>query len=204
MEMPSLYLFLDPYLIWFYRLTGQTGWNFLIGTSVVAVLALMVGEFTSFLASLMVRRHFTQVAGEAKKYQDLSMEALKAGDRPAYEAANKLANDAFNKSFFMQLALSATFFWPIFFMLGWMQERFQGIEIPLVVVPYSLGFVGIFIILYALAYFLFKRVKYRLPYFRRIKGILDANNLQGGNSPALTGVQPVPARPAAPEPGGKG
>ncbi|MGO9176737.1 MAG: hypothetical protein ACLQED_11470 [Desulfobaccales bacterium] len=181
MEMPSLYLFLDPYLIWFYRLTGQTGWNFLIGTSVVAVLALMVGEFTSFLASLMVRRHFTQVAGEAKKYQDLSMEALKAGDRPAYEAANKLANDAFNKSFFMQLALSATFFWPIFFMLGWMQERFQGIEIPLVVVPYSLGFVGIFIILYALAYFLFKRVKYRLPYFRRIKGILDANNLQGGN-----------------------
>jgi uncharacterized membrane protein YccC len=89
-------------------------------------------------------------------------------------------------------------------MLGWMQERFQGIEIPLVVVPYSLGFVGIFIILCALAYFLFKRVKYRLPYFRRIKGILDANNLQGGNSPALTGVQPVPARPAAPEPGGKG
>src|SRR5208337_2421451 len=204
MEMPSLYLFLDPYLIWFYRLTGQPGWNFIIGTSVVAVLALMVGEFTSFLASLMVRRHFTQVAGEAKKYQDLSMEALKAGDRPAYEAANKLANDAFNKSFFMQLALSATFFWPIFFMLGWMQERFQGIEIPLVVVPYSLGFVGIFIILYALAYFLFKRVKYRLPYFRRIKGILDANNLQGGNSPALAGVQPVPARPAAPEPGGKG
>ena len=204
MEMPSLYLFLDPYLIWFYRLTGQPGWNFIIGTSVVAVLALMVGELTSFLASLLVRRHFTQVAGEAKKYQDLSMEALKAGDRPAYEAVNKLANDAFHKSFFMQLALSATFFWPIFFMLGWMQERFQGVEIPLVVVPYSLGFVGIFIILYALAYFLFKRVKYRLPYFRRIKGILDANNLQGGNSPALTGVQPVPARPAAPEPGGKG
>ena len=204
MEMPSLYLFLDPYLIWFYRLTGQTGWNFLIGTSVVAVLALMVGEFTSFLASLMVRRHFTQVAGEAKKYQDLSMEALKGGDRPAYEAVNKLANDAFNKSFFMQLALSATFFWPVFFMLGWMQYRFQGIEIPLVVVPYSLGFVGIFIILYILAYFLFKRVKYRLPYLRRLKANLDANNLQGGTSPARAGVQPLPAQPAAPESRGQG
>jgi hypothetical protein len=182
MEMPSLYLFLDPYLIWFYRLTGQPGWDFLIGTSVVAVLALMVGEFTSFLASLLVRRHFTQVAGEARKYQDLSMEALKAGDRPAYEAANKLANDAFNKSFFMQLALSATFFWPIFLMLGWMQERFQGIEIPLVLIPYSLGFVGIFIILYILAYFIFKRVKYRLPYLRGMKANLDAVNLQGGTS----------------------
>ena len=126
MEMPSLYLFLDPYLIWFYRLTGQTGWNFLIGTSAVAVLALMVGEFTSFLASLLVRRHFTQVAGEAKKYQDLSLEALKAGDRPAYEAANKLANDAFGQPFFMQLAMSATFLWPIFFVLAWMQYRFPG------------------------------------------------------------------------------
>lgn len=176
MEMPSLYLFLDPYLIWFYRLTGQTGWNFLIGTSVVAVLTLMVGEFTSFLASLMVRRHFTQVAGEAKKYQDLSMEALKAGDRPAYEAANKLANDAFNKSFFMQLALSATFFWPIFFMLGWMQYRFADLEFPIPYLHFSLGYIAVFLFLLVAAYFVFKPVKYRIPYFRRIQAMLDASS----------------------------
>jgi hypothetical protein len=204
MEMSSLYLYLDPYLIWFYRLTGQTGWNFLIGTSVVAILALMVGEFTSFLAFLLVRRHFTQVSGEAKKYQDLSMEALKAGDRPAYEAANRLANEAFGHAFFQQLTMSATFVWPAFFALAWMQFRFQGIEIPLVVVPYSLGFAGIFIILYILAYFLFKRVKYRLPYLRRIKATPNAVNLQGGTSPALAGLQPLPAQPAAPESGGQG
>ena len=59
------------------------------------------------------------------------MEALKAGDRPAYEAANKLANEAFSKSFFMQLTLSATFFWPVFFALGWMQYRFLEIEFPI-------------------------------------------------------------------------
>jgi uncharacterized membrane protein (DUF106 family) len=172
MEM-NPYLFLDTYLIWFFRLTGQAGLNFLLGTLAVAILALLVGEFTSFLASFMVRRHFTQVADEAKKYQDLSMEALKAGDRPAYEAANKLANDAFSKSFFMQMALSATFFWPIFFFLGWMQYRFFEVEFPLPFVGVSLGYIGVFVLVYILAYLGFKRVKCRLPYFRQIQKHLN-------------------------------
>ena len=169
MEMHPLFLFLDPYLIWFYRLTGRAEVDFLLGTLVVAALALLVGEFTSFLASLAVRRRLEEITGEAKKYQDLSMEALKAGNRPAYEAANKLANEAFSKSFFMQVTLSATFFWPIFFVLGWMQARFLEVEFPLPLVGFSLGYIGVFIILYVAAYFLFKGVKHRLPYFRGIK-----------------------------------
>ncbi len=109
MEMNPLYRFLDPYLIWGYRLTAQAEVNFFLGTLMVAVLALLVGEFTSFLASFLVRRHFEQIGGEAKRYQDLSMEALKAGDRPAYEAANKLANEVFSKSFYLQLACRRLF-----------------------------------------------------------------------------------------------
>lgn len=165
------YLFLDPYLIRFFRLTGQAGLNFLLGTLAVAVLALLVGEFTSFLASVVVRRHFQEVANEAKKYQELSMEALKAGDRPAYEAANKLANEAFNKSFFMQVALSATFFWPVFFCLGWMQYRFFELEFPIPLTSLSLGYIGIFILLYIPAYVIFKKTKGQIPYFRRIKAV---------------------------------
>src|SRR4030042_5681352 len=139
MEMHPVYLCLDPYLIWFYRLSGSAEVNFLLGTLTLAVLTLLVGEFTSFLASFMVRRHFERVAGEAKRYQDLSMEALKAGDRPAHEAANQVANEAFGKSFFMQVALSATFFWPIFFALGWMQYRFLEMEFPIPGTNWSLG-----------------------------------------------------------------
>ncbi len=169
MEMHPLFLPLDPYLIWCYRLTGQAGWNFLIGTMMMAVLALLAGELTSFLASLLVRRHYEQIAGEAKKYQDLAMEALRAGDRPAYEAANKLANEFFSKSFYLQLASSAAFFWPVAFVLAWMQYRFLGLEFPLPYVGFSLGFIGVFIILYAAAYFLLKLVKRKLPYSRRIK-----------------------------------
>ncbi len=155
------YLWLDPYLIRFFRLTGQAEVNFLLGTLLVAILALLAGEFTSWLASLVVRRHSTQITGEARKYQDLSLSALKAGDRPAYEATNRLANDAFNKSFFMQVALSATFFWPVFFLLGWMQCRFLAVEFPIPATGFSLGYVGVFIPLYISVYILFKRIARR-------------------------------------------
>jgi hypothetical protein len=175
MEMHPVYLWLDPYLIWFYRLSGSAEVNFLLGTLALAVLSLLVGEFTSFLALCLVRRHSEQVAGEAKRYQDLSMEALKAGDRPAYEAANQLANEDFGKSFFMQVALSATFLWPIFFALGWMQHRFLGVEFPLPFIGFSFGYVGIFIMLYAATYFVFKTVKRRMPYFRRIQELMHAS-----------------------------
>jgi uncharacterized membrane protein (DUF106 family) len=162
MEMQSPYLYLDPYLIWSYRLTARAEMNFLLGTFVVAVFALLIGECTSWLASLAVRRRLAEVSEEAKKYQDLSLEALKSGDRPAYEAANRVANDAFSKSFFMQMALSATFFWPVFLALGWMQSRFLEVELPLPWLGFSLGYAAVFIILYAVSYFLFKKVKKKL------------------------------------------
>jgi hypothetical protein len=185
MEMHP-YLWLDPYLIWFFRLTGQTWLNFLLGTLVVAFLALLVGEFTSFLASFLVRRHSGEVGGEAKKYQELSMEALKAGDRPAYEAANKLANEAFGKSFFMQLALSATFFWPIFFLLGWMQYRFAGVEFPIPATGYALGPVGVFILLYVAAYVSFKRVKKPWSSGRGLLGVKELRGSEAGRPESLT------------------
>jgi hypothetical protein len=133
------------------------------------------------LASRAVRRRFEQVAGEAQKYQDLSMEALKAGDRPAYEAANTMANEAFGKSFFMQVTLSATFVWPIFFALGWMQYRFLDMTFPLPFIGFSLGYIGVFLILYIIAYFGFKPVKRRMPYYRRIKQLQDDSGRSARN-----------------------
>ena len=197
MEMHPLYLFLDPYLIWGYRLTGQAEVNFYLGTLVVALLALLVGEFTSFLASLLVRRRFQEVAGEAKKYQDLSMEALEAGARSAYEAANKVANEAFSKSFFMQVTLSATFFWPVFFLLGWMQYRFLELEFPIPFTGLSLGYIGIFILLYIPAYILFKKFKRKLSYFRGIKENLDSYKT---NPSIVVSANPAGPKGSIPEP----
>ena len=176
--------------------------NFLLGTLALAVLSLLVGEFTAFLASFMVRRHFQQVAGEAKGYQDLSMEALKAGDRPAYEAANKLANEAFGKSFFMQVALSATFFWPIFFALGWMQYRFLEVALPLPFIGFSLGYTGVFVILYIAAYvFMFQAGEAEDAYFRRTKELMEASGRPARNLKSFGELLP-PA--AAGKPTGEG
>jgi hypothetical protein len=174
MEMPPFFQWIDPYLIWGYRITGHALADFLLGTLAAAVLALLVGESTSGLASFLVRRRYREVAGEAKKYQDLSMQALESGDRPAYEAANQVANDAFNKSFFMQVALSATFFWPVFFILGWMQYRFLEVEFPVPFVGFSLGYIGVFVLLYIPVYILCKQTKRRLPHGRRTKGRVDS------------------------------
>ena len=177
MEMHPVFLYLDPYLIWFYRLSGSAELNFLLGTLALAVLSLLVGKFTSFLAARIVRRHYEKVTGEAKRYQELSIEALKAGDRPAYEGANKLANEAFGKSFYSQVALSATFVWPIFFVLAWMQHRFLEVGFPIPGTNWSLGFIGVFIPIYIAAYLIMKR----LPRLHRFKGRLKYDALQAPN-----------------------
>lgn len=176
MEMPVFFLWLDPYLIRLYRLTGQAYADFFLGTLVLAFLALIIGEASASLASLAVRKQVDRVADEARKYQNLSLEALQAGDKQAYTAANKLANDTFGQSFFMQIGMSGAFLWPIFLVLAWMQYRFAEVDFKLPLVDFSLSYIGVFILLYAAAYFLFKRVKYKLRGSRGTTEILKANS----------------------------
>jgi hypothetical protein len=174
MEMPAVFQYLDPYLIGLYRITGHGPVDFLLGTCTLALLALVVGEIASSLAILALRKHLEQATATAARYQDLSVNALMAGDNASYQAANQLANDAFGKSFFMQVALSAGFLWPVCFALAWMQYRFAGLEIRLPFTDHSLGFIGIFILVFIPIYLIFRKVKYRLPYFRRLREHLDA------------------------------
>ena len=167
MEMHPVYLDLDPYLIWFYRLTGsRRGGIFSSAPWSWRFSPCWSGSSPPSWPSRSSCGDTRGDNGEAKKYQDLSIEALKAGDRPAYEAANKLANEAFGKSFFSQVALSATFVWPIFFVLAWMQHRFLEVEFPIPGTNWSLGFIGVFIIIYAATYVLFKQTKRRVKVFR--------------------------------------
>jgi hypothetical protein len=195
--MLNFFLWLDPYLIRLYRLTGSASADFFLGTLGLAFLAIIIGKISIFLALLAIRKPVNRVAAEAKKYQNLSLEALKAGNKPAYTAANKLANDAFGKFFFQQMALSAGFLWPVFFALAWMQYRFADIEFPLPFMPLSLGFIGIFILLYALAYLMLKQMKIlypRLPYSRRIKEIAAGQN-KGADATKGFADLPTPAQP---------
>jgi hypothetical protein len=173
MHMDAFYLTIDPYLIRFYRITGHAFVDFFIGTFVLAFLTLMIGEVTLSLVFLAIRKRIEKITDEVIRYQNLSVDALAARDKEAYLAANKLANDAFGKSFFAQFALSAGLIWPIFFALGWLQQRFAEVEFPFLFTDSSVGPICVFITLYAAAYLIFRRLKYRLPYFRRMQSILD-------------------------------
>ena len=171
--MNSVYTLIDSCLIFFYRITGYALLDFLIGTFVLAFISLIVGELTISWAFLLSRKYIDKITSEVTRYQNLSEQALAAGDKTAYVASNKLANDAFGRSFFMQIALSAAFLWPIFFALDWMGRRFAEIEFRILFTDYSVGYICVFITLYAAAYMMFKKIKYKLPYFRNIGAILN-------------------------------
>lgn len=204
MEMHPVFLFLDPYLIWLYRITGHARIDFILGTFTLALMAVIIGELNIALAYLVARRRIERVTDEAVRYQNLSFEALTAGDKGAYRAANRLANDAFGHSFFMQIALSAAFLWPAGFVLAWMSNRFWDLEFPLPFIPYSFGYIGVFLLLFIAAYFVFKPVKYRIPYFRRIKELLNASSLNARKLNSFGDLlSPSGAAKSAGEQGGK-
>jgi hypothetical protein len=171
--MHSLYLLIDSLLIAPYRITSDGFLGFMFGTFVLAWIALLIGEITISVLFLINRRHINKVNADVDHYQSLSMEALKVGDKNTYKAANKLANDAFGKSFFLQMTLSAGFLWPTFLAVYWMNERFADIEFPILYTDYSVGFIFVYIVLFIAANLIFRKIKYKLPYFKNIKTILD-------------------------------
>jgi hypothetical protein len=63
-----------------------------------------------------------------------------------------------------------------------------GFQLP--ALPWSFSYIAVFIGLYIAACFLFKRVKYKLPYFRRIKQILDTYNDQRQKMKSLADLPP--------------
>ena len=64
--MPALFLWLDPYLIRLYRLTGYAYFDFFLGTLVLAFLALIIGEASASLASRAVRQQADRGADETR------------------------------------------------------------------------------------------------------------------------------------------
>lgn len=156
----------------------------------LALAAEIIGELTSSVAFLGVRKYIESSTDEMIRFQNLSMDALAVGDGATYTACNKLANDAFGKTFFMQVSLSAALLWPVPFVLAWMQTRFSDVEFQLLFVDYSVGYLCVFITLYAAAYLIFKRIKCRLPYFREISDIMASYRKRSREMKSLADLLP--------------
>ena len=173
----DFYLVVDSFLISFYRLTGNALVDYCIGTLLVAFLAVLLGEITSSICFFANRAGIDEVTNELVRANNLSISALKSGNKAGYTACNKLANEMFGKQFFLMLAMSASSLWPAFFALAWLQTRFSDISFSL---PFTLpifgdtvGYSFTFIVCYIPVRIVFGKLKYLLPYFCRIKKITD-------------------------------
>jgi hypothetical protein len=163
---------LDPYLIWLFRITGYTFIDFLIGAFTLGMIATLIGELTISMAYRVNHRRIRQTTDDAVRYQDLAAKASLAGDGQTYRFCNDLANDAFGKAFFMQIALGSASLWPAFFAMAWMESRFSDVEFPLLWTEQSVGYPCVFIAMYVACRLLFNKTMRRLPYFKRVYALV--------------------------------
>ncbi len=154
----------------FFRFPDAPLAGYYLGVFVLSIICVIIGEYSISLAFRINKDRIVRDNDDINHFQDLSIKALKAGDKEAYKACNSIANDAFGKSFFSQITLSASSLWPIFIGLGWMQYRFAEVEFGL---PYSFfgtnftfGYLLTFIICYIITRILFGKIKKHFPGYK--------------------------------------
>ena len=195
--LQHLYLALDGFLIVFYRLSEVPIVGFMIGTAVLAVLAVLLGQVTQLVALRYNLRHFCDQNSDMVRMHNLSIFALLAKDKAAYKACNKEANDAFGRYFFAQLALSISSLWPAAFALAWMNTRFSDVDFVLPFIDATVGYTFSFLPLFILMYILFGQIRRRLPIFQSLDRNLAEVNDSAGEMVSLADLHPRQTAPRA-------
>jgi len=140
----------DPLLIYPYRLfkNPMTGWW--VGTFCLAMWAVILGEITQAIANRVNNKAISANLDDTIYYHEQSMKAKQAGDDIAWQGINKLANEAYGKSFFLLMAMGMAGLWPAFFAAAWLDRRFGNINfvLPDIVGGFELSFLAPFILFY--------------------------------------------------------
>lgn len=140
--MNTIPLWLDPLFILPYRILPTSAWPgaaFLVGTGILALVAVLLGRLTLRLARRLHRARLTSLSTDMRRYHELSEEALRQGSKDTFKAVNKQAHEAFGYQFSLNGALFAASLWPVPFMLAWMQMRFGAASLEL---PFALPLLG--------------------------------------------------------------
>ena len=157
------YAVMDRFLMPFFRFPDSSLPGYYLGTFVLSITCVIAGKCSLFLALRFNKNRLSSDNNEMGHYQELSIEALKAGDKNAYRACNSIANDAYGKNFFSHIALAASALWPVFIALGWMQHHFDRVDFRKIVsVPWSeyiFGYFTTFILCYLVALITFNKTK---------------------------------------------
>ncbi len=159
----------DLILVSPYRWPGNPLAGWWAGTFILAMWSTLLGEITFAIAfqanKSLIRRIFRKMGDHHKQ----SINALKAGNKEAYKSINGLANEAFGRAFFIQIAMAAASLWPVPLALAWLETRFSAVQFPL---PFdlpllgsSVGYAFIFIPLYILVRIAFQKMRTLLILF---------------------------------------
>ncbi|MFP4347046.1 MAG: hypothetical protein ACLFQY_02090 [Desulfococcaceae bacterium] len=143
---------IDPVLILPYRMFDNPMAGWWAGTALLAFWSVLIGELTLATAYYINRAAVSKNLDETLYFHEQSMKAKQAGDETAYKGINKLANEAYGKSFFLLMAMGMASLWPAFFAAAWLDKRFGDIvfTMPSWSGGLELSFLAPFIILYVL------------------------------------------------------
>jgi len=157
---------IDPVLIAPFRLFDDPLVGWWAGTLVLAFWAVLLGEFTVAVVYRVNRRPVAEQWKQTAYYHEQSLKAKQAGDESAYAGINKLANEAYGKSFFLFIAMGMASIWPAFFAAAWLNLRFGEISLflPRWLGGAELSFLAPFVLLYLAVRVLFARVKRFIPF----------------------------------------
>ncbi|MBW1680074.1 MAG: hypothetical protein JRF59_05625 [Deltaproteobacteria bacterium] len=162
----TVFQWVDAFLIAPYRWPQYPAAGWWLGTALLAVWCTLLGEFTLAVCHRANRDHLRRVTRQTLEHHEQSLNALKAGDKEAYKSINRLANDAYGKTFFLQIAMASSALWPVALALGWLDLRFSEVEFTLpAFLPLAGGSVKypfIFLPLYILTRILFSEARRRL------------------------------------------
>ncbi|MEW6266877.1 MAG: hypothetical protein AB1641_27695 [Thermodesulfobacteriota bacterium] len=180
-----------------YRLPQAPVWGFYLGTFVLALVSVFLGDLALGLALRLDRKQLSRFNAEVVRLHNLSLEAIEAGDRDVYRASNRLANEAFGRMFFLQAAFSLASLWPLPFALAWMQYRFFEVELPLWATGFTLGYTGIFLPLYLLARILWVRFRPFIPFVRDNAKVLAQARASAGRMRGWADLMAKPSEKAS-------
>jgi hypothetical protein len=157
-----LWIWADLILISPYRWLENPVAGFFLGTLVLSLWCVLVGQVTGLGVWVMNRSHMRSLERETVKMHNLSLKAILSRDKASYTACNKEANEAFGRYFFAQLAAGAATLWPVPFALAWMETRFSEVTFPLsyplsLITP-AVGYFAVFLVAYVLLRILLKHL----------------------------------------------
>jgi hypothetical protein len=156
---------IDPILIAPYRLVEDPMLGWWVGTLVLVWWVVLVGELTSAVVGRINRKPVSDSWGKTLYYHEQSFKAKAAGDEKAYRGINKLANEAYGKTFFLSIAMGMASLWPAFFAAAWLNLRFGHITfaLPQWAGGVELNYLAPFIMLFIAVRITFSRIRRIFP-----------------------------------------